>query len=74
MHKEGSTDCLLVSSINCHTAKISKYVNYHLQPILKKIASYVKDNNDFVNKINAVKSAPKNSYLITMGVRYYMQN
>ena len=59
----------MVSSINCHTANISKYVDYHLQPIVKQIPSYVKDTKDFINKINAVKSVPKNSYLVTMDVR-----
>ena len=69
IHKEGNPDRSAVSSINCHTANISKYVDYHLQPIVKQIASYVKDINDFINKINAVKSVPKNSYLVTMDVR-----
>ena len=52
----------MVSSINCHTA-ISKYVDQHLRPIVKQIPSYVKDTNDFINKINAVESVPKNSYV-----------
>ena len=64
----------MVSSINCHTANISKYVDYHLQPIVKQIPSYVKDTNDFINKINAVKSAPKKSYLVTMDVRLLYTN
>ena len=33
--------------------------HYHLQPIVKQIPSYVKDSNDFINKINTVKSVPK---------------
>ena len=68
IHKEGNPGCPMVSSINCHTANISKYVDYHLQPIVKQTSSYVKNTNDFVNKINAVKSVPKNSYLVTMDV------
>ena len=63
-----------VSSINCHTANISKYVDYHLQPIVKQIPSYVKDTDNFINKINAVKSVPKNSYLVTMDVRSLYTN
>ena len=59
----------MVSSINYHTANISKYVDYHLQPIVKQIPSYVNDTNNFINKINAVKSVPKSIYLVTMGVR-----
>ena len=68
-HKEGNPCCPVVSSINCHTANISKYIDYHLQPILKQIPSYVKATNGFINKINAVKFVPKNSYLLTMDVR-----
>ena len=72
--KEGHPGRPVVSSINCHTANISKYVDYHLQPIVKQIPSYVKDTNDFINKINAVKSVPKNSYLVTMDVRSLYTN
>ena len=32
IHKEGNPGRPMVSSINCHTANISKYVDYHLQP------------------------------------------
>ena len=35
IHKEGNPGHPVVSSINCHTANISKYVDYHLQPIVK---------------------------------------
>ena len=49
IHKEGNPGLPVVSSINCHTANISKYVDYHLQPIVKQIPSYVKDTNDFIN-------------------------
>ena len=58
----------MVCSINCHTTNISKYIDYHIQPIGKQIPSYVKSTNDFINKINAVRSILKNSYLGTMNV------
>ena len=74
IHKEGNLGCPVVSSITCHIANISKYVDYHLQPIVKQIPSYVKDTNDSINKINAVKSVPKNSYLVTMDVRSLYKN
>ena len=54
IHKEGNPGRPVVSSINCPTANISKFVDYHLQPVVKQITSYVKDTNDFINKINAV--------------------
>ena len=74
IYKEGNPGRPVVSSINCHTANISKYVDYHLQPIVKQISSYVKDTNNFINKINAVKIVLKNSYLATMDVRSLYTN
>ena len=41
IHKEGNPGRPVVSSVNCHTSNISKYVDYHLQPIVKEIPSYV---------------------------------
>ena len=66
IHNKGNPGHPVVSSINCHTANISKYVNYPLQPIV--------NTNDFINKINAVKSVPKRSYLVTMDVRSLYTN
>ena len=74
IHKEGNPGRPAVSSINCHTANISKYVDHHLQPIVKQIPSYVKDMKNFTNKMNAVKSVPKNSYLVTMDMRSLYTN
>ena len=65
-HKEDNPDRPVVSSINCHTVNISKYIDYHLQPIVKQTPSYIKDTSDFVYKINAVKSVPKSNYLVIM--------
>ena len=43
IHKEGNPGRPVVSSVNCHTTNISKYVDYPLQPIAKEIPSHVKD-------------------------------
>ena len=53
IHKPGNSDRSVVSSVNCHTANISKYKDYHLQPVVKQIPSYIKGTNDFINKTNA---------------------
>ena len=37
----------VVSSVNCHTLNISKYVNCHLPLVAKDIPSCVKDSQDF---------------------------
>ena len=38
--------------IECHTSEISRFVDHHLQPLVKQIPSYIKDTNDFINKVN----------------------
>ena len=39
VHKKGNPGRPVISSINCHTSKISEYVDYHLQTIVKEIPS-----------------------------------
>ena len=63
LHKEGVPGRPVISSVKCHTSKISEYVEYHLQPIFREIPSYVKDTNGFLRNINAVEFVPDNSYL-----------
>ena len=36
IHKEGKPGRPVISSIDCHTAKISKYVDFHLQDMSQK--------------------------------------
>ena len=37
IHKQGNPGRPVISSVNCHTSNISKYVDYHLQPIVQQI-------------------------------------
>ena len=41
IHKENSPGRSFISSINCHTAKLSKFVDLHLQEYVVKTALYV---------------------------------
>ena len=50
IHKQGNPERPVISSVNCHTSNISKYVNYHLQPIVQQIPSYIQDTSDFLRK------------------------
>ena len=50
-------------------SKISEYVEFHLQSIVKQIPSYVKDTTDFLPKLHAIKSVPKNAYLVSLDVK-----
>ena len=58
----------MINSISCHTSEISRFVDHHLQPLVKEILSYIKDKNDFINKINNFP-VPPNSLLVTMDVK-----
>ena len=74
IRKEANPGSPVVSSINCDTTNISKYIYNHLQSIVKWISSYVKDTNGYINKINAAKSVPKYSFLVTTAVRSLCTN
>ena len=63
----------VISSVNCHTSKISEYVDYHLQPIVREIRSYVKDTSEFLRKISAVEFVPDN-YLVSLDVKSIYTN
>ena len=67
IHKKNNPGRPVISSINCHTANISKFVDYHLQEHVKKLPSYVKDTTDFINKISDL-TIPEDSILVTMDV------
>ena len=58
IHKQGNPGRPAISSVNCHTSDISKYVDYHLQPIVQQIPSYIQDTSDFWRKINKVEKIP----------------
>ena len=53
---------------------ISKYIGYHLQPIVKQMPSHKKDINHFINKINVVKSVLQNNYLVAVDLRSICTN
>ena len=69
IHKEDNPGRPVVSLVNCHTANISKYVDYHLQPIVKEIPLYVKDTQDFLKKLEKVKDIPQESLLVTLDIK-----
>ena len=74
VHKDGNPGRPVISSINCHTSEISEDVDYHLQPIVKEILSYVQDTTDFLRKINQIDFVPNNSYLASADVKSLYTN
>ena len=59
----------MISSVNCHSLKLSGYVDYHLQPIVREIHSYIKDTSDSLRKLKPITEVPENSYLVILDVK-----
>ena len=74
IHKTGNPGSPVVSSVNCHTYTIPKYVDFHLQPIVKNIPSYVRDTTDFLQKLDKVKNIPNDCLLVTLDVKSLYTN
>ena len=55
------------NSVSCHTSKISEYVDYQLQIIVKEILSYIKDTGDFLRKLNNIEYVPN---VVCLGIFY----
>ena len=68
IYKENNPGRSVINSINCDTSKILCIADQHLQLLVKEIPSYIKNTNNFANKINNFK-VPENSFLVTMDVR-----
>ena len=64
----------VVSSVECHTSKISKFVDHYLQPHAKSLPSYIKDTSDFINRINETKDVNKDTILVTLDVKSLYTN
>ena len=73
-HKTGNPGRPVVSFVNCHTNTISKYVDYHLQPIFKNIPSHIRDTTDFLKKLDKVKNIPNNCLLVNPDVKALYTN
>ena len=69
IHQRGNLGRPVISSVSCHTSKISEYVDYHLQPIIKQIPSYVKYTSVFISKLKSVQTVADNSYLVSLDVK-----
>ena len=75
IHKPNNPGRPVVSSINCHTERISQFVDHHLQPLAKNLTSYIQDTTDFLRKLQSLpEKLPKNTFLVTLDVRSLYTN
>ena len=60
--------------VDCHTSRISSFVNYHIQDSAQSLISYVRDTTDFINKISTTGELPEEAHLVTMNVKALYTN
>ena len=58
----------IVSGNGCPTERISKFVDFFLQPGVKNIRSYIRDTSDFLLMLQNLGNIPENSILATLDV------
>ena len=74
IHKAKNPGRPVISSVNCHTIRISEFVADYLPPEVKKLKSYVKDTTDFIKKIKAIDHVSDDSHLVSVDVRSLYTN
>ena len=58
----------VISNCGAPTEKVSKFLDNHMQPIMRKGWSYVKDSQDLFNKSRKLGKIPDNAILVTTDV------
>ena len=74
IHKENNPGRPVISSVDCHTSRISSFVDYHIQDSAQSLKSYVRDTTDLINKISTTGELPEEAYLVTMDVEALYTN
>ena len=74
IHEKNNPGRPVVSSIDSPSSNIFNYVDFHLQPIVQSLKSYIKDTTDFINKLDALIDIPKDLYLVTLDVKSLYTN
>ena len=68
IHRQGHPGRPIVSSSSHPTERISQFVDHHLQPLVTKLPSYIKDTTHFLNKLNSIGQLPNGVLLVTIDV------
>lgn len=64
IHKQGHPGHPIVFSNSHPTKRISQFVDHHLQPLVTKLPSYMKDTTHFLNKLNSIGQLPNGVLLV----------
>ena len=57
-----------ISNCGYNTESISAFLDFHLQPLVQAVKLYIKDTNDFLNKLCSLPKLPGNIILCTVDV------
>ena len=57
-----------ISNCGYYTENISAFLDFHLQPLAQAVKSYIKDSNDFLNKLLSLTKLPDNIILCMVDV------
>ena len=58
----------VISNCGYYMENISAFLDFHLQPLAQAVKSYIKDTNDFLNKLRSLPKLPDNIILCTVDV------
>ena len=58
----------VISNCGYHTENISAFLDFHLQPLSRKVKSFIKDTNDFLCKLRHLSNLPANAIMCTIDV------
>ena len=58
----------VISNCGYYTENISAFSNFYLQLLAQAVKSYIKDTNDFLNKLRSLPKLPDNIILCTVDV------
>ena len=68
IHKRGCPGRPVISGCGTPTEKISAFVDQKVRPLVPEIKSYIKDTNDFLQKLSQIGELPEGSILCTIDV------
>ena len=74
IHKPGNPGRPIVSSCGAPTEQISRFVDYHLAPLVNTLPSYIKDTTDFLVKLQNLPPLPPGTLLVTLDVKSLYTN
>ena len=68
IHKQGHPGRPIVSSNSHPTERISQFVDHHLQPLVTKLPSCIKDTTHFLSKLNNIGQLSNGVLIVTLDV------